>query len=167
MSTLVLAPVPVEAITPNATSPDAWRVQQQRWDAIEHFAEPVSQSWARITGPLDEIDEYRDLEEDWDLEGALRIDAGAADLASRIVQWVDATARQQGVLWREPVLGPIASGGILLTWGGPGRRVTLLTQPGMPYTVECVIEMAGARPNRQVVSVTDAIEHALWALSAE
>lgn len=166
MSTLVLAPVVREPIESSAMSPEAGWVQRQRWTALEHFTEPVSRSRARVAGVLDEIDGYRSLEEDWDLEGALPIDDGAAELASRIVKLIDAMALQQGIPWREPVVGPHANGGILATWGGPGRRVIVMTQPGLPYSVECVIETDDSRPSRHVVSVADAVEHALWALSA-
>jgi hypothetical protein len=120
-----------------------------------------------VADALKEIEEYKSLDADWDLEGALPVDREAADLAARLVELVDTGARQREVPWQTPVVGPIADGGIALTWEGKNRRVLTITHPGQSLTVECVRKLADTQPERQIISLDAAVEHALWALSGE
>jgi hypothetical protein len=127
----------------------------------------IAQSDSRVKEVLREIEEYTALDADWDLEGAQPVDRGAADLAARLAELVDVNARQREVPWQTPVVGPVADGGIALTWEGTNRRVLTITRPGQPLALECVRKEANSPPVQQTVSVDGAMELALWALSGE
>jgi hypothetical protein len=132
---------------------------------IESF--PVSQYDASVAEVLTEISEYQKLGADWDSEGALPVSQSAARLAAWLVQMVAHSTKHQGAAWQPPVVGPNADGGINLEWEGDGRQVFVVVPPGEQPSMECVIEEAGIEPRRQIVTIWDAIDLALWALSGE
>jgi hypothetical protein len=125
---------------------------------------PTPQPDIRIDAVLHEIEAYRQLEADWDLEGALAVDAEAADAAARLVELVDRKARDGGLTWQDPVVGPLADGGIALSWDSASRRALLVVHPGQVDAVECVIRAAGSEPSRRTATLTDAVTCALWAM---
>jgi hypothetical protein len=132
------------------------------------MSKPVlAQSDPRVKEILREIEQYTTLGADWDLEGALPVDREAAELAARLAELVDVKARQRGVPWQTPVVGPVADGGVALTWEGTNRRVLTITRPGQVLDLECVRKEANSPPVQQTVSLDDAVELALWALSGE
>jgi hypothetical protein len=126
---------------------------------------PVSQYDTSVAEVLQEIDEYRKLESDWDSEGALPISEEAARVAAWLVQMVALSARHQGVTWQAPVAGPSADGGINLEWESPDRQLLVIIQPEHLPIVECVIEEGRKSPHRVHVSGWAAIDYALWAIS--
>ena len=118
----------------------------------------------RVLDVLKEISEFATLESNWDLEDALAIDPGAAALAAKLVLLVDLAARRCGCRWQEPVVGPDPDGGIDLVWKGGSRRIILMTRPGQPDTVECIIKSADTKPVQTTLSIRDAVARVLWAL---
>jgi hypothetical protein len=118
----------------------------------------------RVLDALKEISELATLESNWDLEDALAIDPGAAALAAKLVLLVDLSTRGRGYQWQEPVVGPDPDGGIDLTWKGESRRIILMTRPGQPDTVECVIKSTDTKPVRTTLTISDAVARVLWAL---
>jgi hypothetical protein len=118
----------------------------------------------RVLDALKEISEFATLESNWDLEDALAIDPGAAALAAKLVLLVDLAARRRGYRWQEPVVGPDPDGGIDLVWNGGSRRIILMTRPGQPDTVECIIKSTDTKPVRTTLSISDAVARVLWAL---
>jgi hypothetical protein len=114
---------------------------------------------------LNEIEKVQELEEDWDLDGARRIDPEAIRLASRLVRSVEELAWQEGVRWQMPEIGPVPDGSVALTWEGSGRQTLMVFRPGEATAVECVTREEGNPPVRQFVSEAEAGRLALWALS--
>jgi hypothetical protein len=146
---------------------DARMIQKEQWVAAEHFSAPVSRYDASVAEVLKEIAEYQKLGADWDSEGALPISPEAVRLASWLVQSVAISAKKQGISWHPPIVGPSADGGINLEWEGDDRQVFLMIRPHQLQHVECVIEKSGARPTRQTISIWNAIEQSLEAISRE
>jgi hypothetical protein len=167
MSAIAFFPLPVCSPDAEVFSPSALSIRQSYRLARQHFVIPVSQSDTRIKEVLTEIEEYQMLGDNWDLEGARAVDGGAAQLASRIIRLADRAASKQGVSWKDPVAGPVSDGGMSLEWEGKGRQVLMLTHPGQPCIVECILRVTGSKPNRQLVSIEGAVELALGALASE
>ena len=111
-------------------------------------------------------DQYQELEADWDAEGALPVSPDVSHLATWLVQMVALSAKHQKVAWQPPVVGPSADGGINLEWESAERQLLVMIRPGQPHLAECIIQEAGSPPRRRIVSVWDAIDQALWAISS-
>jgi hypothetical protein len=120
----------------------------------------------RIRAVLEEIEAYGHLEDDWDLEGALAVDAKAAKAAARLVELVSLKAAEHALTWQDPIVGPVADGGIALSWESESRRALLVVHPGQADAVECVIKTAGEEPTRRINTLADAVTDALWALDS-
>jgi hypothetical protein len=130
-------------------------------------APPDAGSTPELTELLDELSRLQELDEDWDLDGAHRIDEEAIRSAAWLVRMVEKTARQRGLPWSPPEIGPVPDGSVALTWEGDGRQTLTILRSGHASTVECVVKEEGASPIRQVVPRPEAVRVALWALGGE
>ena len=128
---------------------------------------PVSRYDTSVAEVLKEIGEYQKLPADWDAEGALPVSQEAAWLAAWLVQIVALSAKQQGISWQPPVVGPNADGGINLEWEGGGRQLFLMIRPEQLPSVECVTEELGVPPRRHTLSAWDTIDLILWVIRSE
>jgi hypothetical protein len=120
----------------------------------------------RVAAVLQEIEAYRQLKDDWDLAGALAVEAKAADAASRLIVLASLKAAERGLAWQDPIVGPVADGGIALSWVGASRRALLIVHPGQADAVECVTRAAGCETSRRVTTLADAVTCSLWALAS-
>ena len=128
------------------------------------MSKPAVVLGARASGVLNEIGQLRELDEDWDLDGARPIDPQAIRLAARVVRSVEESAAQEGASWQPPESGPVPDGSVAVTWEGSRRQVLMVLRPGQAAEVECVSREEGAAPVRQIVPEAAAIRLALWAL---
>ncbi len=128
------------------------------------ITEPDTRSAARLTEALNQISQLQELDDDWDLDGAHRIDPEAIQAASRLLRGVEEIAWQGDVPWQPPEIGPAPDGSVALTWEGGIRQALMVFRPGQSTRVECITREKGIQPVRQVVSEAEAIPLALWAL---
>jgi hypothetical protein len=73
-------------------------------------------------------------------------------------------AAQEGVNRQQPEIGPVPDGSVAVTWEGSHQAALMVFRPGQAIRVECVTQGAGSRLIRQVMSETEAVRLALWAL---
>jgi hypothetical protein len=99
---------------------------------------PITASVAEV---LAELDEYRSLEADWDLEGAEPIDPESHRLARTIVEAVASRSGPAEVPWQRHDTAPGPDGSVMLTWEGNDRHVLMIARPGEPDIVECILQM--------------------------
>jgi hypothetical protein len=143
-------------------------VEQHVRDAKKHQYEPVAQPYIELEEALGEIRQYADLEDDWDLEGGRAVDNATAESASELVRLVYHAAREEGLVWESPAVGPLHDGGLSIEWDSGGRRTVIFLRPNRPDQAECVVRAADGSPKRERVSTArDAVTCALWALGAE
>ena len=130
------------------------------------LAEPDVRSAARLTEVLSQLSQLQELDDDWDMDGAHRIDQEAIGLASRLVRQVEEMAQRVDMPWQSPEIGPVPDGSVALTWEGDARQTLMVFRPGKSTTVECITKEEGIQPARQIVSETEAVQLALWALGS-
>lgn len=153
--------------SPRGVSQSARVLSAQERDWIWEIRTPDVRSTTRITESLDEIARQEELEDDWDLDGALPIGTGAIRLASQLVRTVDEIAWQEGLSWHPPEIGPVPDGSIALTWEGSIRQTLIICHPHQSPTIECVTVEEGVPPIRQIVSIAEAARLVLWALRSQ
>src|SRR4051812_5927174 len=71
--------------------------QQRRW--FHEIQTPDVELTARLTESLNDVCRLLELEDDWDVEDAHRIDASAVGLASRLVYAVTHAVEREGLGW--------------------------------------------------------------------
>jgi len=125
---------------------------------------PITASVAEV---LAELDEYRSLEADWDLEGAEPIDPESLRLARTIVEAVASRSGPAEAPWQRPDTAPGPDGSVMLTWEENDRHVLMIARPGEPDIVECILQEATSPPQRRMLPLVEAVDRALWALSGK
>jgi hypothetical protein len=150
---------------PRGVSKAAVTLVKQQQDRLLEPRSPDVDSTERLTESLNDICRLVELEDDWDLDGARRIDMDAVRLASQMVLAVELAIGREGVQWQPPEIGPAPDGSIAMRWDGGVRQTLMVFRPGQTSSVECVTREQGRRPIREVVPVVDAVALALWALS--
>src|SRR5260370_18605258 len=80
--------------------------------------EPEIRATAGLTDALHQISQLQELDDDWDLDGARRIDPEAIRLASRLVRGGEEIAWQDDVPSQPPEVCPVPAGSVALTWEG-------------------------------------------------
>lgn len=120
-----------------------------------------------LAAALNEIAALRELEEDWDVQGAMAVHPTAIALASSVVTLAYAAAQRASGDWRAPNVGPLSDGGVGLTWGREGRRLFMICRPGDSRWITCVTKEGRGRPFKQMRSIDMAARLAVWAISDE
>jgi hypothetical protein len=133
---------------PRGVSSAAQTLLNQQQARIWEIRTPDVNSTARLTESLNEIVRLLELEDDWNLEGARRIDLGATRLVSRLVRSIELAVRQGGTHWQAPEVAPVPDGSVALTWDGDNRQILMVCRPGETSTVECIFRERGRRPFR-------------------
>jgi hypothetical protein len=122
-----------------------------------------------VSETVNTILKLRELEDDWDLDGARPIDPMAIELAARFVRSIGELAKQEGLSWQTPSVGPVSDGSVALTWDVGARQTLTIFRPQQLPLVVCVTREkgeTGGRPVRQVVQSEEGARLVLWALGS-
>jgi hypothetical protein len=122
-----------------------------------------------VSETVNTILKLRELEDDWDLDGARPIDPMAIELAARFVRSIGELAKQEGLSWQTPSVGPVSDGSVALTWDVGARQTLEIFRPQQLPLVVCVTREkveTGGRPVRQVVQSEEGARLVLWALGS-
>src|SRR5260370_33600025 len=92
--------------------------------------EPEIRATARLTEALNQISQLQELDDDWDLDGAHRIDPEAIQVASRLLRGVEEIAWQGDVPCPPPEIGPGPDGSVALTWERATRQTRMVCGHG-------------------------------------
>jgi hypothetical protein len=121
--------------------------------SIYEFAEAPT---ARLTRVMSKLSSFRELEENWDGEGALPVSEEAISRAKSLLQEAYRVAEVLEVRWQDPNLAPSLEGGVNLLWKVGNRRTYLRVLP-RHTSVRCTTQVKGESANIQCESTGDAI----------
>ena len=105
---------------------------------------------------LQKINSLRSLDLDWDGEGGVPVSNRIANLAAEAVELGVEQAAQTETRWLPPSVSSTPEGGIDLSWRIDNRRALLILQPDREGVV-CVIKTGNEEPQRQILSLGDAV----------
>ncbi len=112
--------------------------------------------------PLAEIEECRQLEEDWDGADAAAVSSATAELAKRLIVQI---AEQTGsTTWINPSVLPDPNGHLHLLWCVNETRWLLLVNGQQTDALVRVVTPAQSHPQRKVISFEQAVQDLAAAL---